>query len=95
MRRYSLLALFAIAVFLVRIPGAQAQSALLDLPRDSQRATVAQRIGITDITIRYHGVSRAVVAAAGIEDESAGFSSTPHLIEQHQDLESTGTSFTF
>ncbi len=39
-----------------------------------------------DITIRYHGVSRAVVAAAGIEDESTGFSSTPHLIEQRQDL---------
>lgn len=54
MRRYSLLALLTIAVVLVRIPRAQAQSALLDLPRDSQRATVAQRIGITDITIRYH-----------------------------------------
>jgi TolA-binding protein len=31
-----------------------AQSALLDLPRQSQRAVVVQRIGITDITINYH-----------------------------------------
>jgi hypothetical protein len=31
-----------------------AQSALLDLPRDSQHAKVMQRIGITDITINYH-----------------------------------------
>jgi hypothetical protein len=33
---------------------AQAQSDLLDLPRDSQRAEVSQRIGITNITVRYH-----------------------------------------
>lgn len=31
-----------------------AQSALLDLPRDSQHSVVIQRIGITDITINYH-----------------------------------------
>lgn len=31
-----------------------AQSALLDLPRASQRAVVTQRVGITDITINYH-----------------------------------------
>src|ERR1700739_310390 len=31
-----------------------AQSLVLDLPRQSQRATVSQRIGITDITINYH-----------------------------------------
>jgi tetratricopeptide (TPR) repeat protein len=31
-----------------------AQSALLNLPRDSQRAEVVQRIGITDVTILYH-----------------------------------------
>jgi hypothetical protein len=30
------------------------QSLLLDLPRDSQHATVIQRLGITDITINYH-----------------------------------------
>jgi Protein of unknown function (DUF2911) len=33
---------------------AQAQSALLDLPRDSQHAKVMQRVGVTDITINYH-----------------------------------------
>jgi tetratricopeptide (TPR) repeat protein len=31
-----------------------AQSLVLDLPRQSQRAQVSQRIGITDITITYH-----------------------------------------
>ena len=31
-----------------------AQSTQLNLPRDSQRASVAQRVGITDITINYH-----------------------------------------
>jgi len=33
---------------------AHAQSAVLDLPRDSQHAVVTQRIGITDVTINYH-----------------------------------------
>lgn len=33
---------------------ASAQSTQLDIPRDSQKAIVTQRIGITDITIRYH-----------------------------------------
>ena len=33
---------------------AHAQSAVLDLPRPSQRASITQRIGITDITINYH-----------------------------------------
>jgi len=31
-----------------------AQSLVLDLPRQSQRAQVSQRIGITDVTISYH-----------------------------------------
>ena len=31
-----------------------AQSFVLDLPRQSQRAQISQRIGITDITISYH-----------------------------------------
>ena len=31
-----------------------AQSVQLNLPRDSQRASVSQRVGITDITINYH-----------------------------------------
>ena len=33
---------------------AHAQSALLDLPRDSQHARLLQRVGITDMTINYH-----------------------------------------
>lgn len=33
--------------------GAMAQSAVLNLPRDSQHAVLTQRIGITDITINY------------------------------------------
>ena len=40
--------------FLAGSQSLQAQSALLDLPRASQRAVVLQRIGITNITIRYH-----------------------------------------
>ena len=32
----------------------QAQSALLNIPRQSQHAVLTQRIGITDITINYH-----------------------------------------
>ena len=36
------------------IPACQAQSALLNIPRDSQHSVVMQRIGITDITINYH-----------------------------------------
>jgi hypothetical protein len=54
MRRYFFLATFVIAALFASVPIAHAQSALLDLPRDSQRARVTQRIGITDITIRYH-----------------------------------------
>ncbi len=53
MRRYIALAAFIVVSF----PGAplvRAQSALLDLPRDSQHARVMQRVGITDITIDYH-----------------------------------------
>ena len=30
------------------------QSTQLNIPRDSQRASVTQRIGITDITVNYH-----------------------------------------
>ncbi|HLJ28109.1 MAG TPA: DUF2911 domain-containing protein [Candidatus Angelobacter sp.] len=54
MRRYILLATFVIAAFLTNATPSRAQSALLDLPRDSQRAQVSQRVGITNITIRYH-----------------------------------------
>lgn len=31
-----------------------AQSTQLNIPRDSQRASVTQRVGITDITVKYH-----------------------------------------
>jgi tetratricopeptide (TPR) repeat protein len=45
------------AVLLCVVLGATAgfaQSALLDLPRDSQHAVLTQRVGVTDITINYH-----------------------------------------
>ena len=50
--RQLLIALLAIAP----LGGAplRAQSVTLNLPRDSQRALVEQRIGITDITVKYH-----------------------------------------
>ena len=35
-------------------PLAQAQSFILDLPRDSQHSVLTQRIGITDVTVNYH-----------------------------------------
>lgn len=54
MRRTFLLASLVIATLIATISPCQAQSALLDLPRDSQRAQVTQRVGITDVTIRYH-----------------------------------------
>jgi hypothetical protein len=46
-------ALFCLLVAAWSVVGA-AQSLVLDLPRQSQRAQVSQRIGITDITINYH-----------------------------------------
>ena len=33
---------------------AHAQSVVLDLPRPSQRASITQRVGITDVTVNYH-----------------------------------------
>jgi tetratricopeptide (TPR) repeat protein len=44
----------AVVAVLFTVLGCWAQSALLDLPRDSQHSVVTQRIGITDITINYH-----------------------------------------
>jgi DUF2911 family protein len=41
------------AVMLSAVAG-YSQSAVLDLPRDSQHARVSQRVGLTDITIDYH-----------------------------------------
>jgi hypothetical protein len=42
-------------VLVAALPGLSlAQSFVLDLPRQSQRAQISQRIGITDVTISYH-----------------------------------------
>jgi tetratricopeptide (TPR) repeat protein len=54
MRRYFAIAALVVAGLFVGVTGAQAQSALLNLPDASQHARVTQRIGITDITIDYH-----------------------------------------
>ena len=49
------LALFLLAVPLLGQGASTARAqAQLNLPDQSQRATVSQRIGLTDITIRYH-----------------------------------------
>ncbi len=53
MRRNLALSALFIATFFAATR-ANAQSAVLDLPRDSQHAKVMQRVGITDITINYH-----------------------------------------
>jgi len=54
MRRILFLAACGIAACSTAVPTSFAQSAMLKLPRESQRAEVSQRIGITDITILYH-----------------------------------------
>jgi tetratricopeptide (TPR) repeat protein len=41
-------------IVLLAASAAFAQSTQLNLPRDSQRASVSQRVGITDITVKYH-----------------------------------------
>ncbi len=49
------LRLFLLSLPLLVLSGASsAQSLVLDLPLQSQRAEISQRIGITDITISYH-----------------------------------------
>jgi hypothetical protein len=53
-RPYFPLTLLAAMALLSLTPCVQAQSALLDLPRDSQHARITQKIGVTDITISYH-----------------------------------------
>jgi tetratricopeptide (TPR) repeat protein len=52
--RWTGLALLVAGALTIRTGDAQAQSALLKLPDLSQHARVAQRIGLTDITIDYH-----------------------------------------
>lgn len=54
MRKYFVVAAMVVGGFFATAQGVGAQSALLNLPRDSQRASVSQRLGITDITINYH-----------------------------------------
>jgi len=51
-RSFALTPVFIAFVFSATL--CNAQSAVLDLPRDSQHARVIQRVGITDITINYH-----------------------------------------
>ena len=54
MRKPLSLALLLTATLFAFVLNSSAQSALLDLPRESQRAAVSQRVGITNIIIRYH-----------------------------------------
>jgi len=54
MRRGVVLAAMMVAGLFLGVAGAEAQSAILNLPRASQHARSTQRIGITDITIDYH-----------------------------------------
>jgi tetratricopeptide (TPR) repeat protein len=51
-RNFALTPMFIAIVFAGTLT--HAQSAILDLPRDSQHAKIIQRVGITDITINYH-----------------------------------------
>jgi hypothetical protein len=55
MFKHVVISLTAIVALVLSVgnPVCHAQSALLDLPRDSQHSAVTQRIGITDITISY------------------------------------------
>jgi len=52
--KHWLLIVLGIAGISLSVPASFSQSAVLDLPLDSQGAAVTQRIGITDITIDYH-----------------------------------------
>jgi hypothetical protein len=54
MRKYTAVAALIIAGLLVEATAAEAQSAILNLPRASQHARFTQRIGLTDITVDYH-----------------------------------------
>lgn len=54
MRNYRLTVIMAFATLMLAASSAAAQSALVDLPRASQHATLMQRVGLTNITINYH-----------------------------------------
>lgn len=53
LRKMSLVSSFCL-LFAFATPSSSAQSFVLDLPLQSQRAEISQTIGITDITIHYH-----------------------------------------
>jgi tetratricopeptide (TPR) repeat protein len=54
MSKKSVSGLIMIFVLGFGVLSSQAQSALLDIPRQSQHAVITQRVGITDITVSYH-----------------------------------------
>jgi tetratricopeptide (TPR) repeat protein len=54
MLKKSFVGFIMIFVLAFGVLSSQAQSALLDIPRQSQHAVVTQRVGITDVTINYH-----------------------------------------
>src|SRR5690349_23937551 len=54
MRRQFALALSLLVGQVAILPCLYAQSVSLNIPRDSQRAELMQRVGITDITLKYH-----------------------------------------
>jgi hypothetical protein len=54
MLRLTRLSIFSIALFSFVLIAADAASAQLRLPRPSQKASVMQTIGVTDVTITYH-----------------------------------------
>jgi tetratricopeptide (TPR) repeat protein len=47
-------ALMVVVGLTFAVSSSYAQSALLDIPRQSQHAVITQRVGITDVTISYH-----------------------------------------
>ena len=67
--------LLPVASLLLFAGFAQAQSALLDLPRKSQNAQVAQTIGITEVTVKYSrplvGGRKSGVASCPMEKSGA------------------------
>jgi tetratricopeptide (TPR) repeat protein len=54
MRKFQVATLILLTGLSIAISRSHAQSAVLTLPVASQRATVSQRVGITDITVTYH-----------------------------------------
>jgi hypothetical protein len=54
MTRHLCVLLSAVAACFLALPVSNGQSAVLDLPLQSQKAVVTERIGITDITVTYH-----------------------------------------